>query len=120
MPSIARKYCCFILLPPRAREPVRSKDRPAPPYTIRRSFHRFNALDQLGMLFAVFLPHRPHGRPERFLVVDLDDLDPRSLDLLDRLLFHLVPKPALVLLRFLGEFRDHRLVLLRKRVPDLL
>src|SRR5215467_6897607 len=87
---------------------------------IRRSFHVLNALDQLGLLFAVFLPHRLNRFLERFLVVDIDDLDARFLHLVLRGLLHRVPKLALLLLRFLGKLHDHRLIILRERVPDLL
>src|SRR5215469_11969204 len=81
---------------------------------IRRSFHVLNALDQLGLLFAVFLPHRLNRFLEGFLVVDIDDLDARFLHLALRLLLHRVPKLALFLLRFLGKLGDQRLIVLRE------
>ena len=78
--------------------------------TFRRSFQVLNALDQIEVLRTVFIPHWLHRRLEWSLVVDLDDLDARCLDLLGRLLFHRIPKLALILLRFLGKLRDQRLV----------
>src|SRR5262245_19345133 len=98
-------------------EPARSLDRPASRHAIRRSFHVLNALDQLGVLFAVVLPHRLDRFLERLLVVDLDDLDARFFHVALRLLLHRVPKLALLLLRFFGKFGDQRLVVLRERVP---
>src|SRR4029450_5676931 len=83
-------------------EPARSPDRPASRHAIRRSFHVLNALDQLGLLFAVFLPHRLDRFLERLFVVDVDDLDARFLHLALRLLLHRVPKLALFLLRLFG------------------
>src|SRR4051794_31429545 len=60
--------------------------------TLRRSFEVLNALDQVGVLGTIFVPHRLYRCLERSLVLDLDDLDARSLDLLVRLLLHGVPK----------------------------
>src|SRR4051812_28688385 len=93
---------------------------PAGRATLRRSFEVLNALDQVGVLRTIFIPHRLYRRLERSLVLDLDDLDARSLDLLVRLLLHGVPKLALILLRLLGESGDQRLVLLRERAPGFL
>src|SRR5262249_5556621 len=120
--SIARIYRSFMEVPS-----LRTIGEPADPsigrllrQAIRRSFHVLNALDQLGLLFAVFLPHRLNRFLEGFLVVDVDDLDARFLHLALRLLLYRVPKLALFLLRFLGELGDQRLIVLRERVPGLL
>src|SRR5215470_16289878 len=139
MASMARMYRCFMralptmgLSSPRKWGPIAPHNNlwilepldTGSPLTRGRPrsglLRILDALDQLGMLLAVFLPHRLHRFLERLLVVDLDDLDARRLDLLDRLLLHLVPKLALVLLRLLGELHDRSLVLLRQRAPDLL
>src|SRR2546430_17418862 len=116
-PSPGNTVASFEASPPTTGKPARSTDRPALAQAIRRSLCLLNALDQVGVLFAVFLPHRLYRRLERLLVVDLDDLDAGCFDLLDRFLFHLVPKLAFFELRFFGEFRDQRLVLFAERVP---
>src|SRR5262249_15441871 len=117
--SIARIYRSFMEAScvRTIGEPARSLDRPASRHAIRRSFHVLNALDQLGVLFAVFLPHRLDRFLERLFVVDLDDLDARFLHVALRLLLHRVPKLALLLLRFFGKFGDQCLVVLLVRVP---
>src|SRR4051812_15539528 len=121
MASISLKYCCFIPGFPtsstKAGTIVRSAGSRA---MLNHSLGVLNALDQIGVLLAVFLPDRLHRRLERLLVVDLDDLDAGLLHLLDRLLFHRIPELALVELRLPGGFHDQRLVLRRERAPDFL
>src|SRR5262247_3509443 len=95
-------------------------DRPAPVGTVSSSLDILNALDQVGVLLAVFLPYRLHRLLEGLLVVDLDDLDAGLLDLFDRFLLHRIPELSLVLLRLLGELHDQRLVILAEGAPDLL
>src|SRR5262245_15350887 len=100
--------------------PARSKTGWLRRRAIRRSFHVLNALDQVGVLLAVFLPHRLDRVLEGFFVVDIGDLDARFLHLAARLLLHRVPQRALVLLRLLGELEEQRLIVLAKRLPGLL
>src|ERR1051325_11323461 len=116
-------YWAFISPPLRAQE----KSRPDPslpgsagPARDARLLHVMDALDDARELRPVLVPHRLDRRLEGLLVADLDDLDAGLLHLLDRLLLHLVPEGALLLLRLLGELHDQVLLLLRQRGEDAL
>src|SRR5687768_7157886 len=65
---------------------------------ILRLLRSLDALDQLGVLGAVFVADRL-GRLEERLLVDADELHAGRLQLLLGLLGHLVPQPALLQLR---------------------
>src|SRR5712692_9082715 len=103
-------YCAFIGPPTTAKPAQSHRDRPAPTTRLGASLHVLDALDQIGVLRAVLVPYRLHRVLERLLVKDLGDIDAGLLDLLDGFLFHLVPELALLLLCFLRELRDQRLV----------
>src|SRR5688572_16746588 len=80
-------------------------------------FGVLNALDQRGLLGAELVPYRLHRCLEGRFVLDLVDLGPGLLHLLHGLFLARIPELALLLLRFLGELHDERLVILGKAVP---
>src|SRR5438132_12415435 len=90
-----------------------------PQAALEGSFHRLDALDELGVFRPVLVPHRLHRVLERLLVGDLDDLDAGRLGLLQRLLLILVPQYALLGLRLAAEFLQKLAVFAGERVPGL-
>src|ERR1700682_4820860 len=113
MTSIARMYCAFIFPSPRATQSRRDqRDRPAFFIWRNPSLHILDALDKRLMLRAVFVPDRLYCCLEFFFVGDVVDLGAALLHLGKRLLLHVVPKGALLLLRLLGQFHDESLIVL--------
>src|SRR6266852_2174334 len=90
-----------------------------PEVALEGSFHRLDALDELGVFRPVLVPHRLHRVLERLLVGDLDDLDAGRLGLFQRLLLILVPQYTLLGLRLAAEFLQELAILGGERVPGL-
>src|SRR5258708_11160129 len=100
---------------PRSEMVAGSPLTPHPPSAA--SAHRLDALDELGVFAAVFVPDRLHRVLEGLLVRDRVDLDAGGLHLLERVLLFLLPELAFIELRIGAYLRDHVLVGLLERVP---
>ena len=71
------------------------------------------------VLGAILVPYRLHGVLERLLVVDLDDVDARFLDLPDGFFLHLVPELALLELRLPARASGSKTWSASGRVPQI-
>src|SRR5271154_2658405 len=87
---------------------------------IARLLDGLDALDHVGVLRTVLVPHRLHGILERLLVGDFGDGDAGGPGLVEGGLLVDRPQRAFLELRLARELLDQRLIGGRKRIPGLL
>ena len=120
MASIARIYCAFIARPPQQT----SRRDPGGPAGSRADVRRAHFTSWMRLISAAccapYLSHTGFTASwNGFLSSILMISTPASFMLLDRLLLHLVPELALLLLRLLGDLHDQVLVFLGQRLQVL-
>src|ERR1700758_4696406 len=89
-------------------------------FTARPLLHGLDALDHVGVLGTVLVPHRLDRVLERFLIGDLGDRDACSLGLFHGSFFVFHPQLALLELCLAAEFLYQRLIGRQQSIPGLL